>query len=82
MQPARRVPITRTMSGPLRSVRGIAGEAIPAMSRVPACADIYNALTPKRPYHKPMSSGEALALMCCDVSAAFFPEPLAASART
>lgn len=70
------------MSGPLRSVRGIAGEAIPAMSRVPACADVYDALTAKRPYREPMSSDEALALMRRDVGAAFFPEPFAASART
>jgi hypothetical protein len=48
------------------------------MSRVLACADVYDALTAKRPYRDPMSSDDALALMRRDVGAAFFPEPFAA----
>ena len=58
--------------------RGIAGAAIPQMSRVLACADVYDALTAKRPYRDPMSPDDALALMRRDVGAAFFPEPFAA----
>jgi len=58
--------------------RGIAGDAIPAMSRVLACADVFDALTAKRPYRDPMSTDDALALMGRDVGAAFFPEPFAA----
>jgi HD-GYP domain-containing protein (c-di-GMP phosphodiesterase class II) len=58
--------------------RGIAGDAIPAMSRVLACADVYDALTARRPYRDPMSPDDALALMRRDVGAAFFPEPFAA----
>jgi HD-GYP domain-containing protein (c-di-GMP phosphodiesterase class II) len=58
--------------------RGIAGDAIPAMSRVLACADVYDALTARRPYRDPMSPDDALSLMRRDVGAAFFPEPFAA----
>jgi HD-GYP domain-containing protein (c-di-GMP phosphodiesterase class II) len=58
--------------------RGIAGEAIPAISRVLACADVYDALTARRPYRDPMPVADALALMRGDVGTAFFAEPFAA----
>lgn len=58
--------------------RGLAGEDIPAISRVLACADVYDALTARRPYRDPLSSADALALMRADVGAAFFAGPFAA----
>ena len=58
--------------------RGLAGEAIPAISRVLACADVYDALTARRPYRDPMPSPAALELMRGDVGTAFFAEPFAA----
>ena len=58
--------------------RGLAGDGIPVMSRVLACADVYDALTARRPYREPMPSDAALALMRNDVGAAFFAEPFAA----
>jgi HD-GYP domain-containing protein (c-di-GMP phosphodiesterase class II) len=58
--------------------RGLSGEAIPAISRVLACADVYDALTARRPYRDPMTSAEALDLMRREVGSAFFAEPFAA----
>jgi HD-GYP domain-containing protein (c-di-GMP phosphodiesterase class II) len=58
--------------------RGLAGDHIPAISRVLACADVYDALTARRPYRDPMTSEAALELMRRDVGAAFFAEPFAA----
>ena len=73
----RRAPTTSALDG--RGYhRGIAGEAIPAISRVLAVADVYDALTARRPYRDPMPSPDALALMRGDVGAAFFAEPFAA----
>jgi HD-GYP domain-containing protein (c-di-GMP phosphodiesterase class II) len=58
--------------------RGLAGDAIPSISRVLACADVYDALTARRPYRDPMSSGDALELMRGEVGSAFFAAPFAA----
>ncbi len=58
--------------------RGLRGDAIPPISRVLSCADVYDALTANRPYRDPMSSAGALALMRRDVGSAFFAEPFAA----
>ena len=39
---------------------GLEGEDIPVMSRIIAVADVYDALTSKRPYRKPIQPAEAL----------------------
>jgi HD-GYP domain-containing protein (c-di-GMP phosphodiesterase class II) len=57
---------------------GLSGEAIPPISRVLACADVYDALTASRPYRDPMPSADALDLMRREVGSAFFAEPFAA----
>ena len=54
------------------------GAAIPPISRVLACADVYDALTASRPYRDPMPSADALDLMRREVGSAFFAEPFAA----
>jgi len=41
--------------------RGIAGEEIPLMGRICSLADVFDALTSKRPYKKPWSMDEATA---------------------
>ncbi|MBF0422604.1 MAG: response regulator [Magnetococcales bacterium] len=41
--------------------RGLVGEAIPASARIVAIADVYDALTMKRPYKLPWSSEDSLA---------------------
>jgi HD-GYP domain-containing protein (c-di-GMP phosphodiesterase class II) len=58
--------------------RGLAGDAIPPIARILACADVYDALTARRPYREPMASADAIALMRGDVGTAFFAEPFAA----
>jgi HD-GYP domain-containing protein (c-di-GMP phosphodiesterase class II) len=57
---------------------GLSGGQIPVVGRVLACADVYDALTARRPYRDPMTSADALALMRRDVGSAFFAEPFAA----
>jgi HD-GYP domain-containing protein (c-di-GMP phosphodiesterase class II) len=57
---------------------GLSGDAIPPISRVLACADVYDALTASRPYRDPMSSADALDLIRREVGSAFFAEPFAA----
>jgi HD-GYP domain-containing protein (c-di-GMP phosphodiesterase class II) len=57
--------------------RGLRGDAIPPISRVLACADVYDALTASRPYRDPMTSADALKLMRAEVGSAFFAEPFA-----
>jgi HD-GYP domain-containing protein (c-di-GMP phosphodiesterase class II) len=57
---------------------GLQGDAIPPISRVLACADVYDALTARRPYRDPMSCADALDLMRHEVGSAFFAEPFAA----
>jgi HD-GYP domain-containing protein (c-di-GMP phosphodiesterase class II) len=84
----RHVPIFAPLAGPAGAHhervdgrgyhRGLAGEQIPVVSRVLACADVYDALTARRPYRDPMPSADALDLMRRDVGAAFFAEPFAA----
>jgi HD-GYP domain-containing protein (c-di-GMP phosphodiesterase class II) len=58
--------------------RGLRGDAIPPISRVLSCADVYDALTANRPYRDPMTSADALTLMRREVGSAFFAEPFAA----
>jgi putative two-component system response regulator len=42
---------------------GLNGESIPLLARVASIADVYDALTTKRPYRDAMTRAEALALM-------------------
>jgi HD-GYP domain-containing protein (c-di-GMP phosphodiesterase class II) len=58
--------------------RGLRADAIPPIARVLACADVFDALTARRPYRDPMSPEQALALMGRDVGSHFFAEPFAA----
>ena len=58
--------------------RGLSGAAIPPISRVLACANVYDALTASRPYRDPMASADALGVMRRGVGSAFFAEPFAA----
>jgi putative nucleotidyltransferase with HDIG domain len=50
---------------------GIAGEDIPLMSRIISVADVYDALTSKRPYRKPMQPADALEYVMGGASAIF-----------
>jgi HD-GYP domain-containing protein (c-di-GMP phosphodiesterase class II) len=43
--------------------RGLAGTDIPVEARMFAVVDVYDAVTSERPYRRPMSRGEALALV-------------------
>ncbi len=43
-----------------------------------ACADVFDALTARRPYRDPMPPDEALSLMQRDVDSHFFAEPFSA----
>jgi putative two-component system response regulator len=42
---------------------GLAGEAIPLQGRICAVADVFDALTSKRPYREALSNGKALQVM-------------------
>jgi HD-GYP domain-containing protein (c-di-GMP phosphodiesterase class II) len=61
-------------------MRGLAGEAIPLAARVFAVADVFDALTSKRPYKEPMSCAEALAIVERDAGQHFDPQVVAAFA--
>lgn len=61
-------------------VRGLAGEAIPLSARVFAVADVFDALTSKRPYKEPMPCAEALAIIERDAGQHFDPQVVAAFA--
>jgi HD-GYP domain-containing protein (c-di-GMP phosphodiesterase class II) len=43
--------------------RGLAGEAIPLAARIFALADVFDAVTSERPYHRPMDLEGTLALL-------------------
>ena len=43
--------------------RSLAGGAIPIEGRIVAVADVFDALTSERPYHLPVSDGEAVAIL-------------------
>lgn len=53
---------------------GIAGEAIPVSARIVAIADVFDALTSRRPYKEPWSVSEALDLIRRERGEHFDPE--------
>jgi HD-GYP domain-containing protein (c-di-GMP phosphodiesterase class II) len=53
--------------------RGLAGGAIPIAGRITAIADVFDALTSRRPYKEAMSIEEALEIMGRDVGTHFDP---------
>lgn len=50
---------------------GLAGEAIPYLARVPAVADVYDALTSDRAYRSAMEPDEAIRLVEDEAGTAF-----------
>jgi putative two-component system response regulator len=54
--------------------QGLAGAAIPVSARLMALADVYDALTSRRVYKKPMSHEEAIAIICQGRGGHFDPE--------
>lgn len=62
---------------------GLAGENIPLAGRITAIVDIFDALTSERPYKRPWSMGEALALIEKEAGMALDPNlvPLFLSLR-
>ena len=54
--------------------QGLAGEEIPLSGRIMAIADVYDALTSKRPYKIPVEHEKAVAIMTADSDTHFDPE--------
>ncbi|WPL12713.1 MULTISPECIES: HD-GYP domain-containing protein [Thiorhodovibrio] len=52
-------------------IRGLKGESIPLAARVFAIADVFDALTSKRPYKEPMSLEKAMAIIERDAGSHF-----------
>ncbi|RPH45038.1 MAG: HD domain-containing protein [Burkholderiales bacterium] len=61
---------------------GLAGEAIPLSARIVAVADVFDALTSRRPYKEAWSIDRALATIDADSGSHFDPEVVAALHRT
>ncbi|OIO59110.1 MAG: hypothetical protein COX57_10180 [Alphaproteobacteria bacterium CG_4_10_14_0_2_um_filter_63_37] len=61
--------------------RGVAGRAIPLTARIVALADVFDALTSKRPYKQAWSVEEALAWIGGESGGHFDPEVVAAFER-
>ncbi|WP_448191193.1 HD-GYP domain-containing protein [Azospirillum sp. sgz301742] len=55
---------------------GLAGEAIPAVARIFAIADVFDALTSRRPYKEPMPFAQAMAILHDGAGRHFDPEML------
>ncbi|MFA7270411.1 MAG: bacteriohemerythrin [Sterolibacterium sp.] len=53
--------------------RGLAGEQIPLLARICAVADVFDALTSRRPYKDPWPLDEALAYICKQSGSQFDP---------
>ncbi|MFW5717792.1 MAG: HD domain-containing phosphohydrolase [Spirochaetota bacterium] len=53
--------------------RGLAGDAIPIAGRITAVADVFDALTSRRPYKEAMSIEEALKVMKQEIGTHFDP---------
>lgn len=60
---------------------GLAGEDIPLSGRICAIADVFDALTSRRPYKAPWSSEQALAQICKQSGTQFDPAVVAAFAE-
>lgn len=58
--------------------RGLAGDAIPLLARIFAVADVYDALTSRRPYKAPMDYAETMAILRRDEGTHFDPKVMAA----
>jgi response regulator RpfG family c-di-GMP phosphodiesterase len=54
--------------------QGLSGEDIPLAGRIMAVADVYDALTSKRPYKKPVRHEKAVAIMQRDSGTHFDPK--------
>jgi putative two-component system response regulator len=54
--------------------RGLKGEEIPLEGRIVAIADVFDALTSARPYKKPFSLDESLAIMAAEEGKHFDPD--------
>jgi response regulator RpfG family c-di-GMP phosphodiesterase len=61
--------------------QGLCGEEIPLAGRIMAVADVYDALTSKRPYKKPVRHEKAVAIMQGDSGTHFDPELIAVFMR-
>jgi HAMP domain-containing protein len=61
---------------------GLAGESIPLSARIVAVADVFDALTSRRPYKEAWSVERALATIDADAGSHFDPEVVAALHRT
>lgn len=55
---------------------GLAGDAIPYLSRIIALADAYDAMASTRPYHKPRTHEQIMGVMCGEASGYFDPKLL------
>jgi HD-GYP domain-containing protein (c-di-GMP phosphodiesterase class II) len=62
--------------------QGLRGEAIPLSARIVAAADVFDALTSRRPYKEAWSVEKALALFRCESGGHFDPDVVAALLRT
>lgn len=60
---------------------GLAGEAIPLVGRIVAVADVFDALTQRRPYKNAWSQEEALAELCAHSGKQFDPAVVEAALR-
>ncbi|QFY41193.1 GAF domain-containing protein [Candidatus Methylospira mobilis] len=60
---------------------GLAGDAIPLSARIVAVADVFDALTSKRPYKDAWSVERALATIVADAGTHFDPDVVAAMQR-
>lgn len=58
--------------------KGLKGDQIPAIARVFAVVDVFDALTSRRPYKEPMPLAEALAILRRDAGSHFDPKLVAA----
>lgn len=62
--------------------RGLHGEQIPQLSRVLAAADVFDALTSRRPYRRALAADEALTFVQRDRGAGLWPPALDALVET
>ncbi|MCI5147838.1 MAG: HD domain-containing protein, partial [Candidatus Electrothrix sp. MAN1_4] len=54
--------------------QGLSGENIPLSGRIMAIADVYDALTSRRPYKTPVAHEKAVAIMKAEKGTHFDPE--------